>query len=74
MELVLMKDDLWSVVKYPKPEGADITSAWNKKNEKARAAIGLAFGGQPIVPYYGCWERKGNVGKVKRLPRARFVV
>lgn len=43
MELILMKDDLWSTVKDPKPEQADVTSAWTKKDEKARSAIGLAL-------------------------------
>lgn len=43
MELMLMKDDLWSTVKDDKPAQADITSAWTRKDEKARVAIGLAL-------------------------------
>lgn len=43
MELMLMREDLWSTVKDSKPESADITSAWMRKDEKARAMIGLAL-------------------------------
>lgn len=43
MELMLMKEDLWSIVKESKPVSADITSAWTRKDEKARAMIGLAL-------------------------------
>lgn len=41
VELVLMKEDLWSTVKDAKP--AETTSAWTRKDEKARAIIGLAL-------------------------------
>lgn len=43
MELMLMREDLWTIVKNPKPEVEDITSAWIRKDEKARAMIGLAL-------------------------------
>lgn len=43
MELMLMREDLWSTVSNPKPDPADITSAWIRKDEKARAMIGLAL-------------------------------
>lgn len=43
MELLLMKDDLWSVVNDVKPDAASVTSAWARKDEKARAMIGLAL-------------------------------
>lgn len=38
-----MREDLWTIVKNPKPEVEDITSAWIRKDEKARAMIGLAL-------------------------------
>lgn len=41
MELMLMKEDLWSVVQDAKP--VDVTSAWTRRDEKARAVIGLAL-------------------------------
>lgn len=43
MELMLMREDLWLTVKDPKPTATDITSAWTRKDEKARAMIGLAL-------------------------------
>lgn len=43
MELILMKEDLWSAVKDPKPEAKDVTAAWTRKDEKARWQIGLAL-------------------------------
>lgn len=43
MELMLMREDLWSTVRAPKPESADITAAWRRKDEQARAVIGLAL-------------------------------
>lgn len=43
MELMLMREDLWSTVKDPKPESANVTSVWTRKDEKARAMIGLAL-------------------------------
>lgn len=41
MELMLMREDIWSTVKDAKPE--DATSAWTRKDEKARVLIGLAL-------------------------------
>lgn len=49
MELMLMKEDLWSTVKNDKPESAEITSAWTRKDEKARAMIGLALEDNQLV-------------------------
>lgn len=43
MELLLMKEDVWSTVKDPKPGAADITPAWLRRDEKARALIGLGL-------------------------------
>lgn len=43
MELMLMKEDLWTTVKDVKPAPEDMTSAWSRKDEKARAMIGLAL-------------------------------
>lgn len=49
MELMLMKDDLWTIVKDPKPESADMTTAWTRKDEKARAVIGLALDDSQLI-------------------------
>lgn len=49
MELLLMKEDLWMTVKDPKPEQADITSAWTRRDEKARAVIGLALDDSQLI-------------------------
>lgn len=49
MELLLMKEDLWMTVKDPKPEPEGITSAWNRKDEKARAVIGLALDDSQLI-------------------------
>lgn len=43
MELMLMREDLWSTVKDAKPEPEVITSSWTRKDEKARTLIGLAL-------------------------------
>lgn len=37
------------MVKDPKPESADVTSAWTRKDEKARAVIGLALEDSQLV-------------------------
>lgn len=44
MELMLMKEDLWSTVKEAKPSPDEMTPAWSRKDEQARAMIGLALG------------------------------
>ncbi|XP_062710258.1 copia protein isoform X1 [Aedes albopictus] len=49
MELLLMREDLWTIVKDPKPDPVDVTSAWNRKDEKARALIGLALEDSQLV-------------------------
>lgn len=41
MELLLLKENLWTVVKDEKPEV--VTSAWTRNDERARATIGLAL-------------------------------
>lgn len=38
-----MREDLWTTVKEVKPEKKDITSAWTRKDEKARWMIGLSL-------------------------------
>lgn len=43
MELMLMKEDLWSIVKDAKPEPENLTSAWRRKDERAKAMIGLTL-------------------------------
>lgn len=49
MELMLMREDLWALVKDPKPEAAYVTSAWSRKDEKARAMIGLALEDSQLI-------------------------
>lgn len=43
MELTLMKEDVWVVVKSGMSDPEDITQSWIRKDEKARALIGLAL-------------------------------
>lgn len=44
-----MREDLWMMVKDPKPEQEVVTSAWTRKDEKARAVIGLALEDSQLV-------------------------
>jgi hypothetical protein len=41
MELLLIKDDLWTQVSTEKPTDATAAAAWQKRDDKARATIGL---------------------------------
>lgn len=38
-----MREELWSIVKKSKPQTENITTEWIRKDEKARAIIGLAL-------------------------------
>lgn len=41
IELLLIKDDLWTQVSTEKPTDATAAAAWQKRDDKARATIGL---------------------------------
>ncbi|XP_062704546.1 uncharacterized protein LOC134286871 [Aedes albopictus] len=65
MELMMMREDLWSTVKDPKPEPADITSACTRKDEKARALIGLALEDSQLSHIMDAVSAKEMWGKLK---------
>lgn len=65
MELLLIREDLWDVVKEKKP--ADKAPAdWDKKDDKARATIGLCLEDNQLVHMlgaksaYDAWEKLKN--------------
>ena len=41
MELLLIREELWTVINTPKPEEAQQAQIWQKKDDKARATLGL---------------------------------
>lgn len=41
LELLLIKDNLWEQMSTIKPENAEAAAEWQKKDDKARATIGL---------------------------------
>lgn len=73
MELMLMREDIWSTVKDPKPDPADMTSAWTRRDEKARALIGLALEDNQLSHIMDAGSAR-DVGQAQRLPRARIIV
>lgn len=47
MELLLMKEELWEIVKYRKPDVVDVH--WESKNNKAKAMIGLLIEDSQLI-------------------------
>uniref|UniRef100_A0A5S6QNP8 Retrovirus-related Pol polyprotein from transposon TNT 1-94 n=1 Tax=Trichuris muris TaxID=70415 RepID=A0A5S6QNP8_TRIMR len=49
MECILIRDNLWSIIKNPTPIGPEITAEWTQRNDKARCKIMLSVEDNQII-------------------------
>jgi transposase InsO family protein len=66
MELLLMKEDLWSQVSTKKPADTTAAASWQKRDDRARATIGLLVEDSQLIHIRkdttakGAWESLKN--------------
>jgi hypothetical protein len=66
MELLLMKEDLWSQVSTKKPAETTAAPSWQKRDDRARATIGLLVEDSQLIHIRkdttakGAWESLKN--------------
>jgi transposase InsO family protein len=66
MELLLMKEDLWSQVSTKKPADTTAATSWQKRDDRARATIGLLVEDSQLIHIRkdttakGAWESLKN--------------